>query len=155
MRCFVRPPIHLLKTTLPFCFAFLAVPGSFATAAAPPPTQSQVKTVKVLETTGSWDGVKYSAYPTGQPQVTLLKIFIPPHTALDWHRHPMINIAYVLSGTLTVQKRDTGQRITIHAGQALAETVQSVHRGYTLNQPVELIVFYAGRPGLPLTIKEK
>ncbi len=143
MRCFVRPQIHLLKTTLPFCFAFLAVPCSFATAAAPPPTQSQVKTVKVLETTGSWDGVKYTAYPTGQPQVTLLKIFIPPHTALD------------LSGTLTVQKRDTGQRITIHAGQALAETVQSVHRGYTQNQPVELIVFYAGRPGLPLTIKEK
>src|SRR5258707_12436939 len=104
MRCFVRPQIHLLRTTLPFCFAFLAVPCSFATAAAPPLTQSQVKTGKVLETTGSWDGVKYGAYPTGQPQVTLLKIFIQPHITLDWHCHPFINVAYVLCGTFTVQQ---------------------------------------------------
>ena len=155
MRSSVRSRIHWLTKTFPCWFAFLAAPSAFATAAAPPPTQTEVKTVKVLETTSSWDGVKYTAYPTGQPQVTLLKITIPPHTALDWHRHPVINVAYVLSGTLTVQKRETGQRITLHAGQALAETVQSVHRGYTLNEPVVLIVFYAGRPGLPLTIKEK
>jgi quercetin dioxygenase-like cupin family protein len=155
MRNSLRSQIHWLTKTFPCWFAFVAAPGAFATAAAPPPTQSEVKTVKVLETTSSWDGVQYKAYPTGQPQVTLLKISIPPHTTLDWHRHPMINVAYVLSGSLTVQKRETGQRITLHAGQALAETVQSVHRGYTLSEPVVLIVFYAGRPGLPVTIKEK
>jgi quercetin dioxygenase-like cupin family protein len=110
---------------------------------------------QLLQTTQSWDGVKYAAYPTGQPEVTLIKISIPPHTTLDWHRHPMINVAYILSGSLTVEKRDSGKRKTLHAGQALAETVQTVHRGYTLNEPVELIVFYAGRPGLPLSIKEK
>lgn len=117
--------------------------------------QSEVKVEQLLQTTQSWDGVKYAAYPTGQPEVTLIKISIPPHTTLDWHRHPMISVAYVLSGTLTVEKRETGKRKTIHAGQALAETIQTVHRGYTQNEPVELIVFYAGRPGLPLSIKQK
>ena len=144
-----------VKKVLPCCLAVVLTPLSVASAAAPAATQPQVKSVKLLETTRSWDGVKYSAYPSGQPQVTLLKISIPPRTALDWHRHPMINVAYVLSGSLTVQKRGTGQKITLHTGQALAETVQSVHRGYTENEPVELIVFYAGRPGLPLSIKEK
>lgn len=155
MRISSRSRICWLTAIFSGWSAFLAVSGAFATPATPPPTQSAVKSVKILETASSWDGVKYKAYPTGQPQVTLLKISIPPHTALDWHRHPMINVAYVLSGSLTVQKRETGQRVTLHAGQALAETVQSVHRGYTLNEPVVLIVFYAGRPGLPLSIKEK
>jgi quercetin dioxygenase-like cupin family protein len=154
MQRFSRFQICRLKKALT-CWAVLLTPWSFAIAAAPPATQSQVKSVKVLETTRSWDGARYTAYPKGQPQVTLLKISIPPRTVLDWHRHPMINVAYVLSGTLTVEKRGTGQKITIHAGQALPETVQTVHRGYTSKEPVELIVFYAGRPGLPVTIKEK
>jgi quercetin dioxygenase-like cupin family protein len=116
---------------------------------------SQVKVEQLLQTTQSWDGVKYTAYPTGQPEVTLIKIYIPPHTTLDWHRHPMISVAYILSGTLTVEKREIGQRKIIHAGQALAETIETVHRGYTQNEPVELIVFYAGRPGLPPSVKQK
>jgi quercetin dioxygenase-like cupin family protein len=127
----------------------------FSARAQSAATQSQVKVEQLLQTAQSWDGVKYAAYPTGQPQVTLIKISIPPHTILDWHRHPMISVAYILSGTLTVEKRETGQRKTVHAGQALAETIQTVHRGYTQNEPVELIVFYAGRPGLPLSIKVK
>ena len=38
----------------------------------------------------------------GLPQVTVLKITVPPHTALAWHHHPMISAAYVLSGQLVV-----------------------------------------------------
>ena len=74
---------------------------------------------------------------------------------LDWHQHPMINAGYVLSGEITLEKRDTRERQVIHAGQALAECVNLTHRGYTTKQPVELIVFYAGAPGLPLSIKVK
>jgi quercetin dioxygenase-like cupin family protein len=139
-----------------FCLlAILVIQWPSAAWAHPVATQSQVKVEQLLQTTESWDGVKYAAYPTGQPEVTLIKISIPPHTTLDWHRHPMISVAYILSGTLTVEKRATGKRKTIHAGEALAETIQTVHRGYTEDDPVELIVFYAGRPGLPLSIKEK
>src|SRR5277367_956689 len=108
---------------------------------------------QVLQTTRSWDGNKYSRYVTGQPQITILKISIPPNTALDWHEHPMISAAYVVSGQITLEIRGTRKRKTFSAGQALAESVATVHRGYTTNQPVDLVVFYAGAVGLPLSIK--
>jgi quercetin dioxygenase-like cupin family protein len=80
----------------------------------------QIKVEQVLQTTQSWDGTPYTSYPIGQPQVTVLKITIPPDTALHWHRHPVISVAYVLSGHLTVEKRDTGERRILEPGQALA-----------------------------------
>ena len=108
---------------------------------------------QVLQTSRSWDGNKYSRYVTGQPQITILKIRIPPNTALDWHEHPMISAAYVVSGKITLEIRGTRKRKTFSAGQALAESVATVHRGYTTSQPVDLVVFYAGAVGLPLSIK--
>jgi quercetin dioxygenase-like cupin family protein len=108
---------------------------------------------QVLQATQSWDGNKYSRYVTGQPQITILKIRIPPNTALDWHEHPMISAAYVVSGQITLEIRGTRKRKTFSAGQALAESVATVHRGYTTNESVDLVVFYAGAVGLPLSIK--
>ena len=96
--------------------------------------------------------MKYTGYPSGQPQITVLKITIPPNTTLHWHRHPMISVGYVLSGHLTLEKKDTGERKVVNPGEALAETVQTTHRGFTTNEPVELIVFYAGRVDLPVSI---
>jgi quercetin dioxygenase-like cupin family protein len=110
---------------------------------------------QLLQTTQSWDGNKYTHYVTGQPQITILRITIPPNTALDWHQHPMISAAYVVSGELNLEIRGTRKRKTVQAGQALAESVATVHRGYTTKQPVELVVFYAGAVGLPLSIKNK
>jgi quercetin dioxygenase-like cupin family protein len=118
-------------------------------------SEPQINVEQVLQTAQSWDGTPYTSYPTGQPQVTVLKITIPPNTALHWHRHPVISVAYVLSGHLTVEKRDTGERRILQAGQALAETVEATHRGFTTDEPVELIVFYAGQSGLPLTINQE
>jgi quercetin dioxygenase-like cupin family protein len=116
--------------------------------------QPQIKVEQLLQTTHAWDSSPYTRYPNGQPQVTVLKITIPPHTALPWHRHPIISVAYVLSGRLTIEKKNTGERKTLQVGQAVAETVQTSHRGFTTDEPVELIVFYAGKAGVPLTIKE-
>ena len=118
-------------------------------------SEAQIKVEQVLQTTQSWDGTPYTTYPAGQPQVTVLKITIPPDTALHWHRHPVISVAYVLSGHLTVEKRDTGERRILEPGQALAETVETTHRGFTTDEPVELIVFYAGESGLPLTVNQE
>lgn len=117
-------------------------------------SEREVQVEQVLQTTESWDGSRYAGYPSGQPQVTVLKITIPPHTTLHWHRHPMISAAYVLSGRLTVEKRDTGERKVVNAGEALAETVQTTHRGFTTDEAVELIVFYAGRVDLPVSVAE-
>jgi len=106
----------------------------------------------LLKTTKSWDGTPYKAYPSGQPEVTVLRIYIPPHSTLAWHYHPVINAAYVLSGELTVQRRDNGQQQAIRAGQVLPEMVDNAHRGYTSDQSATLIVFYAGASGTSITV---
>jgi hypothetical protein len=66
-----------------------------------------------------------------------------------------VSAPLLASGHLTLEKRDTGERTILRAGQAVAETVQTTHRGFTTGEPVVLIVFYAGKPGLPLSINEE
>ena len=119
-------------------------------------TNERITTNKqLLQTTQSRDGTNYERYPTGQPELTVLRITIPPNTALHWHHHPVISVGYILSGNLTIQKRDTGERKILHAGNSLAETIQATHRGYTTTESVELVVFYAGQVGTPITINEE
>jgi quercetin dioxygenase-like cupin family protein len=120
----------------------------FASAAVESPSPIRIETL--AKTTSSWDGAPYRAYPSGQPQLTVLKITIAPHTTLKWHYHPMPNAAYILSGDLILEKKD-GNRKHFFAGQALTETVDSIHRGITGDDPAVLVVFYAGTPGLALS----
>jgi len=111
---------------------------------------SPVKSETLLSSTSSWDGTPYRSYPLSQPQIAVLKITLAPHTTMKWHSHPMPNAAYVVRGDLTVEKKD-GSRKHFTAGQVAAEVVESVHRGITGDQGVELIVFYPGTPGMPLS----
>jgi quercetin dioxygenase-like cupin family protein len=106
---------------------------------------------KLLETEKSWDGVLYKVYPQGTPQLTVLKITIAPYTSLTWHEHPIPNAAYVLNGVLTVEKKATGEKRLLKAGEVLPEMVNSAHRGYTGKEGVTLVVFYAGQKGIPLS----
>jgi quercetin dioxygenase-like cupin family protein len=116
------------------------------------PSKIQIETV--LQTTSSWDGTPYKAYPAGQPKISVLKITIPPRTKMKWHSHPFPNAGYILSGDLTVEKKDGTIRHFV-AGDAVAETVNSVHRGVTGDAGVVLIVFYAGNSELPLSISDE
>ncbi|WP_216843048.1 cupin domain-containing protein [Granulicella sp. S190] len=116
------------------------------------PSKIQIETV--LQTTSSWDGTPYKAYPAGQPKLSVLKITIPPRTKMKWHEHPFPNAAYILSGDLTVEKRD-GTSKHFATGEAVAEMVDSAHRGVTGEAGVVLVVFYAGNSELPLSISEE
>jgi quercetin dioxygenase-like cupin family protein len=109
----------------------------------------QVETL--LRTDRSWDGQPYKSYPSGSPELSVLKITIPQNTELHWHTHPAPGVAYVLSGTLTVQKKETGETKLLTPGQVLPEMVEQLHRGYTGDEPVVLIVFCAGAKGLPFS----
>jgi quercetin dioxygenase-like cupin family protein len=104
----------------------------------------------LTQTTSSWDGTPYKAYPTGQPQLSVLKVTLAPHTTMRWHTHPVPNAAYVLSGEVTVESKDGAKKHFV-AGQAVPETVDIVHRGVSGDDPAVLIVFYAGTPGVPLS----
>jgi quercetin dioxygenase-like cupin family protein len=116
--------------------------------AAKAPSPLQVKTL--LQTEKAWDDKPYDSYPAGRPQLSVLEITIPPHTTMEWHRHLIPNAAYVVAGDLKVEKQN-GQTAHFGKGQVIAETVGEWHRGVTGERAVELLVFYAGAKGLPLS----
>jgi quercetin dioxygenase-like cupin family protein len=109
----------------------------------------------LLQTTQSWNGKLYTRYPTGQPQLTTIKLTIAPHTVLPWHTHPVPNVVYVLSGTLTLHDRASGKTLVVHEGQAVGESVDDVHRGESGAEPTVLIITYAGAPGVPTSVPAK
>ncbi|TNH43091.1 cupin domain-containing protein [Photorhabdus luminescens] len=130
-------------------FAFLIAP--FFTQAHDSNTAAGINVEKLLETEKSWDGVFYQEYPKGTPQLSVLKITIAPNTSLDWHEHPVPNAAYVLDGVLTAEKKSSGEKRLLKAGEVVSEMVDSAHRGYTGKEGVTLLVFYAGQKGIPLS----
>ena len=131
--------LALLATVLPGCASAQGVP-----------LQSQIRIERLVQSSSAWDATPYRRYPDGQPLISVLRITVAPHTALEWHSHPMPNAAYVLSGEVTLERRD-GIREHFVAGQALTETVDRIHRGVTGETSVVLVVFYAGTPGLALS----
>ena len=110
------------------------------------------KTKPLLKTTSSWNDIRYTGYPAGQPELTTVRMTIPANSKLNWHKHLMPNSAYIVSGQLTIEERGTGRKATYNAGQALAESVDNVHRGVTGKEPVVVIVTYAGAQGQPLSV---
>jgi len=109
----------------------------------------------LLQATQSWNGKPYTHYPTGQPELTTIRLTIAPHTLLPWHTHPFPNSVYVLSGTLTLHDRDSGKTRVLHQGEAAAESVDDVHRGETGDEAAVLLITYAGTPGVPTSVPAK
>lgn len=138
-----------MKQKIAICIGLLCISGMLWAAGG-----VSVRTENLLTTQKSWDGKIYPAYPQGQPEATVLRITIPAHTTLDWHSHPVINVGYMLSGTLEVENRETGEKKTIRTGDVLPELVGSIHRGQNpANESAVILVFYAGVAGKPVTEK--
>lgn len=110
-----------------------------------------IRTEVVLCSDSSWDGVKYKEYGSGQPEIAVVRIYIPAHTTMHWHSHPMPNVGYMLTGELTVESLRDGKTVRFTQGQALPEMVDTVHRGVTGELPATLVVFYASISGFPLS----
>lgn len=108
----------------------------------------------LLKTTSTWDNVKYKKLKIKKPEVTVLKITFEVGETLPMHKHDLVNIAYVKNGTLTVVT-DKNEQITIQKGECLPETIGKYHYGKnTGDEPVELIVFYIGEKGTPLSVNK-
>ncbi|MFO2463100.1 cupin domain-containing protein [Pseudomonas sp. 15FMM2] len=133
------------------CMIATALGLSLLGCGTQPKNAAPIEKEVLLERSESWDGAPYKAYPAGPPQLTLIRLKIPAHTQLPWHTHPMPNAAYIVSGELTVETRKSGATRTLRQGQTLAEMVGTEHRGITAETPVELLVFYAGSTGMPLS----
>lgn len=125
---------------------FLACSG-LAVAAQPTAVKSEI----LMQSDKAWDGADYKEYATGKPELTVLKVALPPHSALPWHTNPMPNASYIISGEITVESKATGKTEKLVAGQAVPEMVDAAYRATTGDKPVELVVFYAGVKGQPLS----
>ncbi|MFC5046197.1 cupin domain-containing protein [Aquimarina hainanensis] len=113
-------------------------------------TTTQV--ISLIKTTKSWNGSPLPQYPEGTPEVTILKITIPPKTKLPLHRHPEINAGVLLKGALTVIS-EANDTLYLKEGDPIVELVNSWHFGKNEgNKPAEIVVFYAGVQGSPITI---
>ena len=108
----------------------------------------------LLKTTSTWDNEEYKKLKITNPEATVLKITINVGEELSMHKHDLVNIAYVKKGTLTVIT-DDNKEITLHEGEVLPELIGKYHYGKnTGNEPVELIVFYLGQKGTPLSVNK-
>ena len=133
--------IRLLSATI-----LLLVAGP-AQAAMEQVVQSSI----LVKSTTAWNGRAYERFGEGRPELTVAKVTIPPHTRLPWHSHPMPSVGYILSGHITVEDRETGRKKLFKAGEAIPEQVGAAHRGLTDDEPVVIIVTYAGTSGQPLS----
>ncbi len=117
-------------------------------------TSSSSSTVVLLDgQTTSWDGATLVDYPTTKPAITMLKISVAPNSKLPQHYHPVINVGYMLEGSLTVTD-DKGNSKTISAGEPLIETVNTIHYGENRGDTdAVILVFYAGTEGVAITEK--
>ena len=113
---------------------------------------NEIKVETLAKTTKSWNGATLPHYGKGQPEVTILKITIPPHTKLAWHQHPVINAGILLKGHLTV-KSDKNDVLNLKAGDSIVELVGTYHYGVNdYDEPAVIVVFYAGEKGKAITI---
>jgi len=109
--------------------------------------------VDVLAKTGlSWDGCILPNYPKGTPEITILRIKIPPGVQLPLHTHPVINAGVLLDGELTVVTEDN-RTLHLKTGESIVEVVNKWHYGKNEgNKMAEILVFYAGVRDTPITI---
>lgn len=103
------------------------------------------------KTSVSWDGRSLPDYASGKPEITILRIKIPPGAQLPIHKHSVINAGVLLNGELTVVTEDN-KILHLKAGESIVEVVNRWHYGKNEgNTLAEIIVFYAGTIGTPIT----
>lgn len=138
-----------MKSLLRGLLVFLIL-GSILHAAE----QQGVTSQTLVKSTRSWDGKKLPAYPKGQPEISILRIVIPPNSRLPMHKHPFINAGVLVKGELTV-KTESGKVLRMKAGDPIVELVEKWHYGANEGKaPAEIIVFYAAVEGKPVTVKK-
>ncbi len=139
-------PIMKICLVIALCLAFTSGAGFAGDA--------KVAAQVLAKTSHSWNGTALPAYPAGIPEVTILRIQIPAGVTLPWHTHPVINAGVLISGELTVTTK-SGKVLEMKAGDPIVEVTDTWHYGANKGtEPADIIVFYAGTKGNPITIKE-
>jgi quercetin dioxygenase-like cupin family protein len=113
---------------------------------------SEVQVTPLLRTTTTVIGQPIEYPKTDKPLVTTVLVEIPPGKETGWHTHPMPCFAYILQGTITVEE-EGGKTFTYHAGQAIAEMINTPHNGCNLGtETVKIIMTVMGEQGKPIAV---
>jgi len=67
---------------------------------------TEIQIEPLLRTSKTSSGAPITYPSTTNPQVTALRVTIPPGASTGWHEHPSPCYAYILSGVLTLELRD-------------------------------------------------
>ena len=111
-----------------------------------------IEAATLAKSTTDWRGAKLPSYGSGQPEITIARVTIPPGTALPLHTHPQITAGIIIQGSLQLHT-DSGDTHIARAGDAVIELVSQAHSGAnTGNEDVVVLVFYAGVEGTPITV---
>ena len=108
--------------------------------------------VEVLsKSTSMWNGQPIPPYAHGTPEISIVRVTIPPGQALPLHEHPFATAGVLLQGHLEV-RTPSGQQAELHAGEGLIELVNLPHAGANIGDiPAVILVVYAGIQGEPVT----
>jgi quercetin dioxygenase-like cupin family protein len=119
-----------------------------------PAIAKEVEAEILVKGSSSWDGGAI-AYPQGEAELIVQKIAVTPggkEISLAMHCHTIPLAAYVTKGSLKVVKA-TGEEKMFKAGDAFIEVMKTWHKG-VFTENTELIVFYAGEKGAPVSTKQ-
>ncbi len=150
-----------MKNIKYFAVAMMAVTGitgSLTSCASKTMTieGAKVQSVELLKTSQSWDGAELPDYLVGKPELRVLKVILPPHRSLPKHHHGVMSYGVVTKGQLTLVRESDGKEKTVKQGEAVVETVGTVHHGENRgDEPAEVYVFYLSQEGTPLSVVDE
>jgi quercetin dioxygenase-like cupin family protein len=116
---------------------------------------SGISIVPVLktDTTSIGQKIKYPSFP--DPEVTMLKIIIPPGKTTGWHEHQFPVFAYVIKGVLTVEFAGNKFR-EFGENSSFSEVLNTPHQGINKGpEDLVLLAIYMGEKGKPLSEKKE
>lgn len=117
-------------------------------------TLGSVESIKVevlSKSTSMWNGEPIPPYAQGTPEISVVRVTIPPGQSLPLHEHPFATAGVLLQGHLEV-RTPNGQQAELHAGEGLIELVNLPHAGANIGDiPAVILVVYAGIKGEPVT----
>ncbi len=146
----------LASTTMATAITGIGLTLASCTDNAKADESAKAESVELLKTSQSWDGAELPNYPEGKPELRVLKVTLPPHSKLPKHHHDIMSYGVVNKGQLTLVRESDGKEKTVGAGEAVVETVGTVHHGENRGDvPTEVVVFYISKEGTPLSVADE
>lgn len=138
-----RPQARKRWLTLALLCGGLLLPGPRVLADGEHPgvgEHSGVEVQTLVRSGSSWNGTPLPADPSGEPEITVLRIAIPPGMQLPLHIHPVINAGMLIRGQLLVIS-EAGPMKRLKTGDGLIEMVNQPHFGRNNGkEPAEIVV---------------